>query len=172
MIERPGVREVVPLPSGERVAAKRPVEGAFAPKPANQTKSFARRMRKLPTDAERLLWFELRNSLLNGYRFSRQVRVDPYIVDFGCRHSKLAVELDGSQHAETLQDEARTRFLNSNGYSVLRFWNDEVVFERAPVLDTILAVLEGRINSPSPGLRFAPADLSPQGRGTNRRRSE
>jgi hypothetical protein len=75
------------------------------------------------------------------------------------------VELDGEQHADSPDDEKRTLFLNKNGYSVLRFWNHEALREREAVLDAILAVLEGEITGPSPGLRFAPADLSPEGRG-------
>jgi very-short-patch-repair endonuclease len=166
------IGEFVPLPNGERVAAKRPGEGAFAPKPSARSKPFARQMRTQPTDAESLLWFELRNRLLNGYRFNRQVRIGPYIADFACRSRRLIVELDGAQHSENAADLVRTKALNAAGFSVLRFWSDEVVFERGAVLDTILAVLEGQIYAPSPGLRFAPADLSPEGRGNNRRRSE
>lgn len=141
-------------------------EGVFAPKPSPRTKPFARAMRAAPTDAEHLLWFEIRNRLLNGYRFNRQVRIGGYIADFVCRSERLIVELDGGQHSESAHDERRTRDLNQRGYRVLRFWNDEVVFERGAVLDMILAVLEGRIHSPSPGLRFALADLSPAGRAT------
>ena len=125
-------------------------------------------MRAQPTDAEHFLWCELRNRLLNGHRFSRQVRIGRYIADFACRSQKLIVEIDGSQHVENAHDGRRTRFLNGQGYSVLRFWNDEVMFERVAVLDTIVAVLEGRVHSPSPGLRYAPADLSPAGRGACR----
>lgn len=140
-------------------------EGAYAPKPSPHTKTFAGAMRAAPTDAEHLLWFELRNRSLNGYRFNRQVRIGRYVADFACRSHNLIIELDGGQHCENADDERRTRDLNARGYSVLRFWNDEVVFERGAVLDTILAVLDGHIHSPSPGLRFAPADLSPMGRG-------
>lgn len=124
-------------------------------------------MRKQQTDAEAFLWNELRNRQLNGYRFNRQVRIGPYIADFACRTERLTVELDGGQHSCNAGDERRTRYLNRAGYSVLRFWNDEVAYEREAVLDTILAVLDGRVRSPSPGLRFAPADLSPSGRGTH-----
>jgi len=158
-----------PLPSGERVAAKRPGEGAFRSKPSPKTRAYARQMRKAPTDAESVLWYEIRNRQLNGYRFNRQVRIASYIIDFVCRGRNLIVELDGGQHCENARDERRTHHLNAMGYSVLRFWNDEVAFEREGVLDTILAVLEGHIHSPSPGLRFAPADLSPAGRGKSRR---
>lgn len=132
-------------------------EGAFAVKPAKHTKRFARAMRAQPTDAEHLLWRELRNRLLNGYRFTRQVRIGPYIVDFCCRSKKLIVELDGSQHADSLADVKRTNELTKRGFAVLRFWNDEVIFERGAVLETILAVLERRIQSATSGLRFTPA---------------
>jgi very-short-patch-repair endonuclease len=128
-------------------------------------------MQKLPTDAEHRLWFELRNRQLNGHRFSRQVRIGRYIVDFCCRAEHLIVELDGSQHAAPALDTARDAQLNHLGYAIIRFWNGEILAEKRSVLDTILAILEGRITAPSPGLRFAPATLSPSGRGTNRRHS-
>jgi very-short-patch-repair endonuclease len=75
----------------------------------------------------------------------------------------LVVELDGSQHAESTHDERRTKMLNDIGYSVLRFWNLEVVRERDGVQELLLAVLKGHI--PSPGWRYSPATLSPEGRG-------
>ncbi len=158
----------LPLPPGERLAAQRPGEGAFAPKPAPRTKPFARNLRANATDAEYLLWYELRNRVLNGYRFSRQVRIGPFICDFACRSEKLIVELDGSQHSENPADERRTQWLLAQGYSVLRFWNDEVAFERGAVLEAILAALEGRLLPPHPTsasaqLRFAvPSYPSPR----------
>ena len=126
----------------------------------------ARRLRREETDAERRLWYRLSGRVLAGHKFVRQVPLGPYVVDFLCRSERLVVELDGEQHIDSRSDERRTVFLNKNGYSVLRFWNHEVLREREAVLDAILAVLEGKISSPSPGLRFAPADLSPEGRGT------
>ncbi|MCO6392188.1 DUF559 domain-containing protein [Aliihoeflea aestuarii] len=122
----------------------------------------ARLLRDDETDAEMRLWRELRNRRLNGFKFARQVPLGPYFADFVCCEVKLVGEVDGSQHAESVHDERRTLFLNGAGYSVLRFWNGEVLQEREAVLDTILAALEGRLN-PSPG-RFA-ATLSPAGRG-------
>lgn len=153
----------VPLPPGERsgAALRRPGEGGLAPKLAPNTKALARQMRKQPTDAEHLLWFELRNRQLNGFRFNRQVRVGTYVCDFCCRAKRLIIELDGSDHALIqAKDARRTAWLTQNGYSVLRFWNDEVAFERAAVLETILAALEGRLKPPRPTqasaqLRFA-----------------
>ncbi|WP_430709398.1 endonuclease domain-containing protein [Mesorhizobium captivum] len=128
----------------------------------------ARELRLNETEAEYRLWGELRGRNLNGYKFVRQVPLGPFFVDFLCREKSLIVEIDGSQHAESPTDAARTAWLNGHGYSVLRFWNHEVQAERRAVLDTILAVLEGQIHSPSPGLRFAPATLSPVGRGGGR----
>ncbi|SSC66847.1 endonuclease domain-containing protein [Ciceribacter selenitireducens] len=118
----------------------------------------ARALRQNETEAEFRLWSDLRNRQLNGHRFSRQVPLGAYVADFVCRERRLIVELDGSQHAESMADEVRTRWLNDHGYSVLRSWNDEVLKERRAVLETILAVLEGRIFARCETLRFSPAD--------------
>ncbi|MFN7010641.1 MAG: endonuclease domain-containing protein [Allorhizobium sp.] len=117
----------------------------------------ARSLRQNETEAEFRLWSDLRNRQLNGYKFSRQVPLGVYVADFVCRERHLIVELDGSQHAESVADGVRTRWLNDNGYSVLRFWNDEVLKERRAVLETILAVLEGRIVDACETIRFSPA---------------
>ncbi|MBD8066211.1 endonuclease domain-containing protein [Devosia sp. PTR5] len=121
-----------------------------------------RQLRRAASIAENRLWYVLRNRGLNGLKFVRQMPVGSYIADFACREAALIVELDGGQHADSVADEARTAFLNREGYSVLRFWNNEVLSNRDGVLSTILRVIEG---SPSPDLRFAPATLSPRGRG-------
>ena len=125
----------------------------------------ARALRIDDTEPEYRFWGELRGRRLNGHKFVRQVPLGPYIVDFLCRKNLLVVELDGGQHSQSERDVKRDRWLNERGYSVIRFWNDEVLRERRAVLDTLLAVLEGRVRAPSPGLRFAPATLSPAGRG-------
>jgi very-short-patch-repair endonuclease len=157
-----------PLPNGERVAVakRRPGEGAFQDPTKRRTGATdrARRLRADDTEPEYRLWSDLRARRLNGYKFVRQGPLGPYVVDFLCRREFLVVELDGSQHAESKGDVRRDRWLNEQGYSVLRFWNDEALRERGAVLETILAALEGRL-APSPGLRFAPATLSPPGRG-------
>ncbi|MEI9401593.1 endonuclease domain-containing protein [Mesorhizobium sp. Cs1330R2N1] len=161
--------ELSPLPTGERVAgAKRRSGEGTSTDPTKRKVGATTRARELRTDeteAEYRLWGELRGRHLNGYKFVRQVPLGPFFADFVCREKALIVEIDGSQHADSPTDAARTAWLNRQGYSVLRFWNQEVLAERRAVLDTILAVLEGRIHSPSPGLRFAPATLSPVGRG-------
>ncbi|MBT9369498.1 DUF559 domain-containing protein [Rhizobium sp. CSW-27] len=118
----------------------------------------ARHLRQLETEEEYYLWSDLRARRLNGYKFARQIPLGPYVVDFLCRGKGLVVELDGSQHAESLHDIVRTRWLNSQGYSVIRFWNHEVLRERLAVLETILAVLDGRLTEGCDTIRFSPAD--------------
>jgi very-short-patch-repair endonuclease len=131
--------------------------------PQNPTKRLpgktvqARSLRTNDTEAEYRLWGDLRNRQLNGYKFSRQIPIGVYIVDFICREQRLVVELDGSQHAENERDGRRTEWLNGQGYSVLRFWNAEVLQERSAVLDTILAVLRGQIVERCYAIRFSPA---------------
>jgi 2-isopropylmalate synthase len=86
---------------------------------ANQ-RSRARGMRRAPTDAELRLWRLLRDRRLDGLKFRRQVPVGPYIVDFLCPGSRLIVEADGSQHAESPRDKARDAYLESQGWKVFR----------------------------------------------------
>ncbi len=114
----------------------------------------ARTFRQNPTDAERKLWYLLRNRRLANWRFRRQQPVGPYFADFFCPSAKLIIELDGSQHAEDqhLQSDARrTSWLKSRGYIVLRFWNNEVLKTPEIVLETIFRTLEG---TPLPGVSF------------------
>jgi len=102
----------------------------------------ARTLRKRSTDAERLLWRYLRDRRLGGYKFRRQVAIEPYIVDFACLEAKLIVELDGGQHVERQhQDKHRTQQLAAMGYTVLRFWNHEVMAETEAVVGQIYEAL-------------------------------
>ncbi|MCQ2003454.1 endonuclease domain-containing protein [Rhizobium sp. NRK18] len=123
----------------------------------------ARILRANDTEPEYRLWSDLRSRRLSGYKFSRQIPLGPYIADFICREESLVVEIDGAQHADSQVDDIRTGWLNANGYSVLRFWNDEVLKERRAVLETILAVLEGKIFERCDTLRFHPATVTSQG---------
>jgi len=102
--------------------------------------SFARRLRRDQTDAERVLWFRLRDRRLNGLKFKRQVPLDKYIVDFCCAEARLIVELDGGQHA-TRDETNRTAILEAMGYLVLRFWNNDVLQNMEGVLEEILNVI-------------------------------
>jgi len=105
--------------------------------------SRARNLRRTATAVERLLWRELRDRRLGGYKFRRQHPLRPYVVDFLCPAKRLVVELDGGRHAERAErDAARTAWLEARGYRVIRFWNNEVAGNPAGVLDAILRALE------------------------------
>ena len=102
----------------------------------------ARRLRRDQTDAERKLWFALRNRQLDGFKFSRQMPIGSYIADFVCRREKLIIELDGGQHAaQVARDARRTAFLEARGFNVLRFWNNDVLMNMEGVLEMIRAAL-------------------------------
>jgi very-short-patch-repair endonuclease len=147
-------------------------------------------MRGAPTDSELRLWRLLRDRRLNGFKFRRQVPVGAYIVDFLCVGAKLIVEADGSQHAESPRDYVRDAYLERQGWKVLRFWNNEVLQNRAGVLETIFAHAsrpssgpsghllpegEGALNGASPqgdevGQLTSPAPFSLGEKGARRRR--
>ena len=74
-----------------------------------EKREFARRMRRTPTEAEERLWQELRGRRLDGIKVRRQVPFDPYVADFLCADAMLVIEVDGSQHGGSVQDERRTR---------------------------------------------------------------
>ena len=103
------------------------------------TKHHARAMRREPTEAERKLWYALRDRRLQAIKFRRQAPVGPYIADFLSIQHKLVVEADGSGHAGNTRDGKRDAWLVSNGYRVLRFWNHEILAEPENVLATIAA---------------------------------
>ena len=112
----------------------------------------ARALRRNQTDAERLLWQKLRSKQLGDVRFRPQHPVGEYIVDFACLSCRLAVELDGGQHADEVAlsyDARRTQFLQSEGWQVLRFWNHEVLGNPEGVQEAILRALQ-EPSSPSP----------------------
>ena len=124
----------------------------------------AKRMRREPTDAERALWRVLRAKRLSEWKFRRQVRIEPYIVDLVCFSARVIVEADGSQHVENLADERRDAFLKAQGFRVLRFWNNDVLTNREGVLTAVLTALETPLPNPSPargeGLSKAPLHFS------------
>ncbi len=102
----------------------------------------AKRMRQSPTDAEAQLWRYLRAGRLIEHKFKRQQPIGEYIVDFVRFAQKLVIEVDGGQHADNLAYEAmRTRWLQSQGFKVLRFWNDDVLQRRKLVPDEIVRAL-------------------------------
>ncbi|MBA2237496.1 MAG: endonuclease domain-containing protein [Lysobacter sp.] len=109
----------------------------------------ARALRRKATDAERKLWRHLRAGQLDGLGFRRQHPIPPYIVDFFCDAAKLVVELDGSQHTEDA-DRARTRFLESRGLTVLRFWDNEALTQTEAVVEAIWNCARPRPFTPTP----------------------
>jgi len=105
-----------------------------------------RRLRRDTTEAERVLWHELRLGRL-GWRFRRQHAIPPYIVDFACLEARLVVEADGGQHALAGEHELRDEELRRKGWRILRFWNNDILENRNGVIETIAAALEP---APSP----------------------
>jgi len=111
------------------------------PRLARPTVARARALRREKTPAERALWAALRSTFAEAH-FRHQVPLGPYYADFASHGAKLVVEVDGSQHAERqAEDEARTAFLNGEGYRVLRFWNNEVLENLDGVLTRIAEYL-------------------------------
>ncbi len=102
----------------------------------------AKRLRSNMTDAERRLWYRPRANRFGGLKFKRQARIGPYIVDFICFEHKLIIELDGGQHAENARDRARDAWLTSEGYRVIRFWNNDVLKRTSAVLEQIANAFE------------------------------
>jgi very-short-patch-repair endonuclease len=96
------------------------------------------------TDAERKLWGMLREGRFDGCRFRRQVPMGAYIADFVCHDAKLVIEVDGGQHnLSSTSEERRTTFLESQGYRVIRFWNNEVLSNLDGVHQVIAGALGG-----------------------------
>jgi very-short-patch-repair endonuclease len=104
----------------------------------NSLTPFAKQLRKIPTDAENLLWRHLQRRQIEGFKFRRQQPIGKYIVDFVCLTKKIVIEIDGGQHAVYKEnDRIRDAWLRANGFSVLRFWNTELFENLEGVLETI-----------------------------------
>ncbi|ENO0503101.1 DUF559 domain-containing protein [Escherichia coli] len=112
-------------------------------------KSNARDLRRNLTLQERKLWRYLRSRRFGDFKFRRQHPVGSYILDFACCSARVVVELDGGQHDLAVPyDSRRTSWLESQGWTVLRFWNNEIDCNEETVLENILQELNRR--SPSP----------------------
>ncbi len=104
--------------------------------------SHSRELRHHPTDAEALLWRELRAHRFAHIHIRRQHVIGTYIVDFCAVRQKLVIEVDGGQHIDREgYDQERSAFLESKGYRVLRFWNHEVLNNLEGVITSILDAL-------------------------------
>ncbi len=113
--------------------------------------AFARTLRRNQTDSERKLWQLLRGRRFLDMKFRRQQQIGPYIVDFYCSRAKLIIELDGSHHLDQMQyDETRTHFLQQEGYTVFRFWDNEILRDSEGVMNKIHTFFQARNNSPHP----------------------
>ena len=118
---------------------------------------FAKQLRSNMTEAERKLWGALRAKRFDGFKFKRQVPIGRYIVDFICFEKRLIIEVDGGQHSESKRDAVRDRWLVSQDFRILRFWNVDIY----QALDgTLIAILDALNQDPSSG---ASRHLLPQG---------
>lgn len=136
-----------PAQPGRRVRGR----GYDAPTLAN-----AKRLRRDLTDAERHLWSILRGAQLSGAKFRRQQPIGSYVADFVCQAHRLLVEVDGGQHhAEA--DASRTAWLEHAGYRVVRFWNDDVLFN----LEGVAAEITRALATPHPPTASRRAPPSP-----------
>jgi very-short-patch-repair endonuclease len=123
---------------------------------ANGLRHLAKGIRKRLTDVELLLWSRLRAGHFEGMKFRRQHPIGPYIVDFVCLEGRLIIELDGSQHAlpeEILKDRQRGTWLEKEGYTVVRFWDNEVLSNTSGVLEAIRERLHRTPSPQSPPLK-------------------
>src|SRR4051812_18100913 len=125
---------------------------------------FARALRNDPTPAEE----RLRRALSRlRPRFTRQLRLGPFVADCACRRARLIVEIDGSQHAESIKDEARSAALEADGWRVIRFWNSDVTDNLDGAIEAIVAAVGDRI-PPGEEVRFvasrAGRERRPRGR--------
>jgi len=102
----------------------------------------AKELRRASTYAERKLWSLLRHRGLDDYKFRRQHPIGPYVADFACVEKRLIVEADGGQHADSVADEGRTAWLKAQGWTVIRFWNDEILRNSVGVYDEIVRALK------------------------------
>jgi len=130
----------------------------------------ARSLRANMTDAERKLWFALRDRRFARFKFRRQVPIGPFIADFVCYDAQLIVEVDGGQHAESARDKRRDAWFAANDFEVLRFWNNDVFSNLEGVLTSLLDALA---KAPPHPVRASRGHPSPaRGEGKKRSRDE
>ena len=129
--------------------------GILAPK-------LQRVLRARMTDAERRMWSLLRGKQMAGCKFRRQHPFERWILDFVCLELRLIVEVDGGQHADAPDDRARDRFFEGAGFTILRFWNHDVLQQGDAVADAIYrTVMQLRATHPHP-------NPPPEGEGVER----
>ena len=117
----------------------------------------AQSMRKDMPEPEMRLWVELRAARFRGIKFRRQKVIGKFIADFASNEPKLVIELDGDTHAgREAFDAARTRFLEEQGYRVVRFTNSDVMGNIDGVMEALGCIIDGMLIPPLP-------TLSPEG---------
>ncbi len=118
----------------------------YVRKGERKSRKYARDLRKDMTETEHKLWSYLRRKNLDGYRFRRQHIIGPFIADFVCVAEKLIIEVDGATHGEDNEiayDARRTEFLETQGWKIIRYGNEEIYKNIDDVLDDIYAHLKG-----------------------------
>ena len=116
-----------------------------------QSRALAKALRGNMTEAEKRLWYRLRAHRLGGASFRRQCPIGSYVADFVCLEARLIVEVDGGQHSENARDAKRDAWLRSQDFTVLRFWNNDVLSNTAGVLEQIMQRLPPSLTLPRKG---------------------
>jgi very-short-patch-repair endonuclease len=116
------------------------------------------------TDAERKLWFALKDRRFAAFKFHRQVPIGPYIADFLCFESRLILEVDGGQHAESVRDVERENWLVRNEFRVLRYWNNDVLQNLEGVLTSLAEQLDRTPHPPSRSRETPPSPARGEGK--------
>ena len=115
-----------------------------------EQRNFAKHLRQRMTESESKLWRHLRAHRLNGEKFRRQQSIGPYVVDFVHFGARLIIEADGGQHDEAPHDARRDAWLHSQGFKVMRFWNNEIMSNLDGILVTVMAAVSERSPLPRP----------------------
>jgi very-short-patch-repair endonuclease len=102
----------------------------------------ARVLRSRMTDAERKIWFVLRDRRFAQFKFRRQVSIGPFIADFVCFEARLVIEVDGGQHADSAGDLKRDRWFAANKFRILRLWNNDVLSNLEGVMSLLAEALQ------------------------------
>jgi len=112
----------------------------------DKKKEIAQKLRNNSTDTEKYLWKYLRGRQLEGFKFRRQHPIGKYIADFINFERKIMIEIDSGQHLENKKDKLRDKWLEEQGYEVLRFWDNEVLTN----IEGVLELIREKLSSPSP----------------------
>jgi very-short-patch-repair endonuclease len=120
-----------------RSRSSSPVKGEGKKAPVGRARGLRSRM----TNAERKLWFALRDRRFEGFKLRRQVPLGRFIADFVCFEARLVIEVDGGQHAENFRDQYRDRWFAANRFRVMRFWNNEVLSNLEGVMTALAEAL-------------------------------